>query len=812
MRNRIYNPIRTGKFVLPWQARFTIRSKLISMMLIVTTVVLALVCSALFTYQWFGYRQQMVKDLSALTSTVADNSIAALAFYDFGDAKKILESLQSKESIEYAAIYTSSGDLLAEYRRKMRPSEPDTLDQVPNNGYIFNNNKLKFQKQISVENNLLGSIYVQSDLSNLDAYLLQSVLTLLALIIVVFIVAYYLSNRMQEMISEPILNIIDTVKKVSNGDLSTRININSNDEIGVLVSGLNFMTSQLQEMVEDLQQALKDMSVTRQALEASEERYRALYDYNPTVIITVDSEKHILSVNGNGAKILGYAADDLISKPITEFCYSKDADRLLANLNKCFSDHKSIHEWETRKQRGDGSILWLRETASIMKASDGNPAVLLVCEDISERKKAEESKLRLQNQLDHAQRMEAIGQLTGGIAHDFNNILVAILGYAELAENKITEVDDEELSEYVHQVINGANRAAKLVKELLIYGRGGSEVPKSVSAEKSILDTVRLLKASMPSSIQLRTDIGEKIPLILIDPTQLTQVIMNLCINARDAMSEVGNIDVFLREVQLMPPVIGMPFESLDTRLNRIDVCCCNGPHTGKYVELSVLDSGCGISKKNLNRIFEPFFSTKEVGKGTGMGLSVLHGVMQNVNGHIIVESRKKAGTVFRLLFKALESEQSQERGEEVLPDSPGLTTRKEACRVLLVDDEEIVLRFVRQALEENGYDVYDYSDAIESLEAFTKSPSEFDIVITDQTMPNLTGDKLAKKLLDVRPDIPIILCTGYSSLVDELSAKKVGISAFAAKPIRLHELLSIVNRTLADATSKIPLEKEYTP
>lgn len=277
--------------------------------------------------------------------------------------------------------------------------------------------------------------------------------------------------------------------------------------------------------------------------------------------------------------------------------------------------------------------------------------VLGIARDITEHKHKEEDRIKLEQQLAQSQKMEAVGQLTEGIAHDFKNILAAVLGFSHLARDRIKGRDDEKLEKYLNEVIKGGDRASKLVDEMLIFGRAGVEAAKAISVNDIVMDTMKLLKGMLPSSIEILLYIGEDIPPVLIDPIQLEQMLMNLCINARDAMHEVGTLTIDVQNLAIGADQTEIPSVFPDTKGERIDVCFCQKEsplfHTGDYVELSVMDTGSGVSNEELGHIFEPFYTTKEVGKGTGMGLAMVHGIMQGAKGHIVVETEEDKGMLF---------------------------------------------------------------------------------------------------------------------------------------------------------------------
>ncbi len=386
-----------------------------------------------------------------------------------------------------------------------------------------------------------------------------------------------------------------------------------------------------------------------------------------------------------------------------------------------------------------------------------------------ERKQMEEERRRLQAQLAQAQKMEAIGTLAGGIAHDFNNILGAILGYAEMARDGshrgaavIRELD---------KVLEAGHRAAALVQQILAFSRQGESRRAPIDPAPIVKEVVKLLRPSLPSTIAIRQRIAATRS-VLADPTQLHQILMNLCTNAFHAMEDQGG--------------------ALEIALAEQRCTAADSPNAdpGDFVVLTVADTGPGISPEVRQRMFDPYFTTKETGKGTGMGLAIVHGIVSEYGGFIACDSEPGQGTTFRVFLPALDGETvPAPGGGSVIPTGQG--------RILLVDDEAMLAEMGKTMLERLGYEVTVRTASDEALAQFERDPGRFDAVVTDQTMPGLTGIELARRMLRLRPDLPIILCTGYSNQVDEAQAKAAGIRDFAMKPLAMKDLASLLHAAL---------------
>jgi signal transduction histidine kinase/CheY-like chemotaxis protein len=393
--------------------------------------------------------------------------------------------------------------------------------------------------------------------------------------------------------------------------------------------------------------------------------------------------------------------------------------------------------------------------------------------DITETKIAEEEKNRLQNQLIQVQKLEALGTLAGGIAHDFNNILGAILGYSSMARNSCP--DDSTLARYLDRVTEAGERAANLVRQILMFNRKNPSDPVLLQPASIIKEALHLLRPSLPSTITIVNNISQCSKSIYADPTQVQQILMNLCVNAFHAMEERGGkIEITL----------------YDCTLSQNDLVHHPDIQSGPFVCLSVKDNGAGIPPELINKIFDPYFTTKEMGKGTGMGLSIVLGLIASYDGFVTCESDVGKGSTFRVYFPAHDELSPSENLEEIF-----IPRGKE--RILFVDDEAMIAELGRTMLESLGYQVTALTCSMEALSLFQSHPFSFDAVVTDHTMPTMTGTILAQQLLQIRPDIPIMLCTGYSSTISEKKAQVLGIKAFAMKPLVMKDFAVLLRNTL---------------
>jgi CheY-like chemotaxis protein len=369
--------------------------------------------------------------------------------------------------------------------------------------------------------------------------------------------------------------------------------------------------------------------------------------------------------------------------------------------------------------------------------------------------------------------MEAIGTLAGGIAHDFNNILGAIIGYAEMA---LYDTKKDSMEHYnIDQVLSAGHRAKDLVKQILAFSRKSEQDKSIISLANIVAEALKLLRASLPTTIEIRQNIEPNLDAIFADPTQMHQVVMNLCTNSAHAMGDTSGI--------------------LKVELHNVDLSVHKAAqypelNPGLYVKLSISDTGHGMDSETLDRIFDPYFTTKEQDKGTGMGLAVVHGIIKGQGGVIRVQSTPGKGTRFDILFPVMEKQMESETAA-----LKALPTGNE--HILFIDDEETLIDLGKSMLKKLGYRVETQTRPDEALETFGAAPHKFDLVISDMTMPGMTGNSLASELMKIRSDIPVIICTGYSERIDEQRAKDLGIKGLIMKPFTIRSLSKTVRDVL---------------
>jgi len=510
-----------------------------------------------------------------------------------------------------------------------------------------------------------------------------------------------------------------------------------------------------------------------EALRFSEKRFRDISLSMADWIWEVDKDGKYTYASDTVTNVLGYSANELIGKTPFELMTEDEAGRMSVIFSEIVARSGPIHDLENWNVAKDGTYVCLLTNGIPIFDEQGKLVGYRgIDKDITIQKKLETEKEKIESELQQAQKMESIGTLAGGIAHDFNNILGIILGNTELAIDDLRELNPAR--DYLEEVRAASLRAKDVVRQLLSFARKTQLEKKPTNIFPIIKETLQLLRASIPTSIEIRQNIQKDVDIILADPTQINQVLINLCTNADHAMPDGGIIVVTLKNVEFVED-----FAVQNPELNQ-----------GCYVSLTISDTGSGISQEEIERIFDPYYTTKEVGKGTGMGLAVVHGIVKGHNGSITVESEPGKGTTISIFFPVIE-----EDAVIAIETDEKLPTGSE--RILFIDDEELIAKLGRQRLERLGYTVEATTSPIDALTLFGSRPDEFDLVITDLTMPKMTGDKLIKEILNIRQETPIILCTGFSEKINEKEAKAIGASDYIEKPLDRRDFAFKVRQVL---------------
>lgn len=537
-------------------------------------------------------------------------------------------------------------------------------------------------------------------------------------------------------------------------------------------------TAELEKTNVELNREIKERKEAEEALRQSEERFRAIADYTYDWENWVAPDGTLIWVNPAVERITGFSVEEYMDSldRMRLVIHEDDYDKVNAMFLDGLKDKKSGNDIPFRIRRKDGTACWGSVSFQPIYSANGKYlGIRSSIRDITEKKKAEMERQKLMDQLREVQKLEAIGTLAGGIAHDFNNILSAILGYTELAQNTMDQTHGTQ--PMLKEVLKAGNRARDLIKQILAFSRQGEKEQKPFQVQLVVREAMNLIRATIPKNIRIEEKIERRCGTIFGDPTQFHQVVMNLCTNAYHAMRPGGGtMRVVSRCTDILPEDTNKNFQAAP----------------GNYVLLEVSDTGQGMSRTVMDRIFDPYFTTKEQGEGTGLGLSVVHGIVKNHQGYIWVYSEPGHGTTFRVLIPR------EDAGEDDTGVEAVEIPRGSGQHILMVDDEEPLIDLGTRMLEDLGYRVAAFTSSAEALRFFQESREDIDLVLTDMSMPHLTGAQLARKILEIKPDIPLILCTGFSEIISEKKAKAHGFREFIMKPMLKSELANAIHRLLS--------------
>jgi len=527
-------------------------------------------------------------------------------------------------------------------------------------------------------------------------------------------------------------------------------------------------------MEKKVEERTRQMKSLQEQIALANQELQIMLDSSPGIIFYKDSRTRYIRVNRRFGELFGIDPEAVVGKTHEELFPHNTQDVLICSCDQIAGAEPAFN------QTGIIDTVEGRKSVLVNNVPFRDPhgrvtGIIGFTMDITDLQEAEKEKKKLEERIVRSEKMEAVGTLAGGIAHDFNNILSAIIGYTELARMQIT--DDNGPGRYLDQVMKASQRAKSLVEQILTFSRQGQQQLLPMLVEPIVKEALKLLRSSLPATIEIRQNLS-RCPTVLADATQIHQVLMNLCTNASHAMESGGVLEVILKPVAI---------ETEDTqRFPEL--------HRGAHVMLSVSDTGCGIEPSAIPKIFEPYFTTKQKGKGTGLGLAVVHGIVQKHGGAIRVYSEPGQGTTFHVYLPAV-AEACPRKDQAPLPIPTGSET------ILLVDDEQALVDMASEMLAQLGYKVVTRSSGVEALALFEAKPGTFDLVITDMTMPKLTGEQFASHIKAIRPDVPVILCTGFSERISQDQAEALGIESFLMKPLLPSDLARTVRRVLDERT-----------
>ena len=537
------------------------------------------------------------------------------------------------------------------------------------------------------------------------------------------------------------------------------------------------------------------------ALTQQKSLFESIFRSVPDAVVVAGLDHRIRMCNPGVTRVFGYQHKEIIGQKAATLYESRREFERLGNLQADKGGLESARLDEGSFQRKSGEVFPADVVCSVIRDTDGEPIGFIdLIRDITGRKHAESDQAALQEQIHQSQKLESLGTLAGGIAHDFNNLLAIINGYCELV------IDDLEPKSTVRQnaeeILSAGHRAEDLVQQILAYSRNDRREFKQLYLDMVLNENLGMLRATLPSTIRIKDDIAKNQSLVRADPTQMHQVVMNLCVNAGHAIGKSpGELKIRLRNRTVGGGRDGHLKPLLDEwpgNLRRIDELTNHRGgrmwighlRPGRYSVVTIQDNGCGMSYATLQRVFDPFFTTKGVGEGTGLGLSSVEGIVRSHDGAILVETEAGKGTRFDVFLPVDDEAPAVEL-------TPARSRSKGSERILLVDDDDALLQSIRTGLERLGYDVTAMADGAAALDVFHSAPEDWDLVVADQVMPGLSGVDLAKQILNIRPDVPVVLCTGLIDSATRTSAEAAGVREFHVKPVLSSELADCARRIL---------------
>jgi PAS domain S-box-containing protein len=530
---------------------------------------------------------------------------------------------------------------------------------------------------------------------------------------------------------------------------------------------------ELQTFQIELELQNEELCRSQQELMESNMRYTELYDSAPAGYISVDLKGVILNANMTFADMVLAGRSSLFDQPLSTYIVFENQDIYYQHLKTLFT-MTTRQSCELRMKKTDETVFDAQLESTVISYLNGKPAQYrTIVTDISARKKMEHEQRLLQKQVQHAHKMRSMATIAGGIAHDFNNILFIIIGNIDLVMGDIHK--GYPLRPKLDAVKAAALRAAGIVKMLLHLSQKTEQKHVPIKVNSVINETHKLLRSLTPATIDIQMHLAQTETAILADPLQFEQILMNLYTNAIQAMEKTGGVIDITVETQL---------------LRQNDLIRYPDLQSGNYVKITVSDNGPGIDPEILDRIFDPYFTTRETGKGSGMGLAVVHGIVENHNGAITVTGKHGEGASFTMLFPMIDEE--PEEINEILETSFYGTEN-----LLFVDDEQDIIMMAEETLKNFGYRVEAVTDPKDALALFKLNPGYFDVVVTDMTMPHMTGVQLAEKLIEIRPDIPVILSSGHSSLINSQTAGQIGIAAYMEKPVSISDIAKKIRQII---------------
>ncbi|MFC1523257.1 ATP-binding protein [Thermodesulfobacteriota bacterium] len=754
---------KTGKF-----------KKTIAFRLLITVIIVSACCTLLLSgIEIYTSHQKALQNLEKNFQNIQDTSLPSISanlwLVDTEQLQLLLQGLLNFNHITKVTLETKDTTLLTVGSLITQ----NHLQREYPLFHTYNDTKLE-----------LGKLTVYADLTSLRKDTFRNSFSLILYEAVhVFLISFFVLLTVKFLITRHLVSLSELVSDIDPRicdlplTLPTRKTKTADmDELDQVLAAINSLSANIKSIILELENELQRRIKTEKSLLTEKQFTERLIDALTDTFFVFEPETgKALRWNKNFESISEYSPEEISRLKAPETYYSeKDLQKSAQAMDVVMEQGQAPVELDLITKSGK-KIPFEYSGSLVVSPEDNRPCIISIGRNISQRLQAEQEKEKLEAQLRQAQKMEAIGTLAGGIAHDFNNILASVLGFADLARYNIPA--EHPAARHIEEVIKASYRARDLVSHILAFSRKSDHERKPLQIHLILKEALKLLQPSIPSTIEIRQNIDPGCGNILADPTQIHQIIINLCTNAYQAMEEKGGV----LTITLSSQTISQDEAADDSEFE-----------PGEYVLLTVSDTGPGIAPKILNRIFEPYFTTKEIGKGSGLGLSVIHGIVSTHRGIIRVKSTPGKGTAIHVYFPRIEIEPATEI-ESLVMDQPSGGTE----HILVVDDDENIVHTTQIQLEQLGYTVTATSDSLQALELFRARPEIFDLVLTDQTMPNMTGIKMAGRMMETRSDIRVILCTGYSSQVNEETARVAGIKAFVMKPLDNRELAKAVRIVL---------------
>lgn len=774
---------------------FSLRTKIITRLAVISLCAMSLLLFFMYRYVSRTLQTELGTRGHFIAHSLAEQSSGLiLTQNELGIALLLRNALNADQDVTYIYIVDAKKNIVAHTFDKFpdRLKEIDSTDRQTPRRFQLNGNEI-LHVSAPILHGSLGTVHAGFLESSINQELVRIFILAAALITILFIAAAILMwLTIERTVISPVQDLEQKIRSIHEGRYHGTVEIVAEDEIGQLGQSFNLMAQHLgivdlqrNNVINELHEANSELTrmvakreLAERRLAESEEKLRLILDSAGEGIYGLDVEGRCTFCNKSSLYLLGYASpDDLIGKNMHTQIHHSLPDGTHAPVEDCCI-YRAIRRGE--KIHIDRDVMWRADGTSIPVEYWSFPQIkegeligsVVTFVDISQRIAAEEENRKLQQMLLQSQKMDAMGTLAGGIAHDFNNILAVIYGYTELARRRCP--GDQKLSEDLDQVMVASDRARELVSQILTFSRTTEVRKQPLELVPLIKETLKLLRSSIPATIEIRQQFKAN-AVTLADPTQVHQVIMNLCTNAYHAMAEMGGIlAVSLRKTEI------------SDNGNTLGADIPNG----KYALIEVSDTGCGMDAETRQKIFEPYFTTR--GKGAGLGLAVVHGIVKSHGGKITVYSEPGAGSTFQVYLPLASTEAADEASAIIAPAGNG-----KGESILFVDDEQQIRELAREFFADLGYGVQTCSNGQEALQLFRKAPGSYDLVVTDMAMPGMSGKELSREILALRPEMPIVLCTGYSEVINGESARENGIREFLQKPVSMTQLSACIRNIL---------------